>query len=162
MSIKDQVSAEQWKVLLNAPSAASAYVSTASGGVFEMFKEMFTAVKSMQDSAAKAGGSGYGALVDDLLTTIKGMSMQDAQASAVQYQSKDPAGLRAEAKKIVADGVAVAETLPGADGYKRWILDVARQVAETKTGGILGMGGTSVIDEKEQAALDELKVLSGM
>ena len=39
---------------------------------------------------------------------------------------------------------------------------MARKVAETKTGGFLGMGGTSVIDEKEQAALDELAALMGI
>jgi len=43
MSIKDQVTPEQWKALLNAPGAASTYVSTASGGGFDMINEVFTA-----------------------------------------------------------------------------------------------------------------------
>ena len=43
MSVKDTVSPEQWKALINAPGAAAAYVSTASGGVLEMLKETFTA-----------------------------------------------------------------------------------------------------------------------
>ena len=159
MAIKDQVSAEQWKLLMNAPGAASAYVSTASGGVLEMFKELFTAGKFLQDLIKQPTGSGYGTIVDELLTAMKGMSFNDAKAGSVQYQSKDPAGLRAEAKQIVADAAAAVSNLPDKEGYKRWILEVSRQVALTKTGGILGMGGTSVIDEKEQAALDELAAL---
>ena len=56
-------------------------------------------------------------------------------------------------KQVVADGVAIATSLPDGDGFKQWIVDMVRQVAETKTGGILGIGGTSVINEKEQAAI---------
>ena len=162
MSIKEQVSPEQWKSLFNAPSAASTYVSTASGGGLEMFRELFSASKFVQEQVAKTSGSGYGKLVDDFVATIKTMSPKDAMADTIKYQSKDPAGLREEAKKIVAEGVAAASALPDSDGYKRWILDMARKVAETKTGGFLGMGGTSVIDEKEQTALDELAALMGV
>jgi len=159
MAIKDQVTPEQWKLLMNAPGAASAYVSTASGGVLEMFKELFTAGKFMQNLIKQPTGSGYGAIVDELLNAMKGMSLDDAKANSFQYQSKDPAGLRAEAKQIVADAATAVSNLPDKEGYKRWILEIARQVALTKTGGILGMGGTSVIDEKEQAAIDEMAAL---
>jgi hypothetical protein len=161
MSIKEKLSPEQWKAVFNAPSAASTYVSMASGGGLEMFQEMFTAGKVMSELAKQPSGSGYGSLVDDLLAALKSMSISDAKTEIIQYQSKDPVGIRAELKKIVADGAAVAATLPDADGYKRWILDMARKVAETKTGGFLGIGGTSVIDEQEQAALDELKAMMG-
>jgi len=162
MSIKEKVTAEQWKTLFNAPSAASAYVSTASGGGLEMFKELFTASKFIAELTKQSGGSGYGELVDGFIDAIKGMNPKDAKAETIKYQSRDPEGIRAEAKKIAADGAAVASTLPGGDGYKRWILDMARKVAETKTGGFLGAGGTSVIDEKEQAALDELASIMGL
>lgn len=162
MSIKEKVTAEQWKTLFNAPSAASAYVSTASGGGLEMFKELFTASKFIAELTKQSGGSVYGELVDGFIEAIKDMSPKDAKAETIKYQSRDPQGIRTEAKQIVADGAAVASTLPGGDGYKRWLLDMARKVAETKTGGVLGVGGTSVIDEKEQAAIDELASLMGV
>ena len=162
MSIKDQVTPEQWKALLNAPGAASTYISTASGGGFEMINEVFTASKFAREVSLKTGGSGYGPLVDELLAAMKSMTFADAKENTVKYQSKDPAGIRAEVKQFVADAVKIAETLPEVDGYKRWILDMVRKVAETKTGGFLGFGGKSVIDEKEQVALDELKTLFGM
>jgi len=162
MSIKEQMSAEQWKLLFNAPSAASTYVSTASGGGLEMLSEAMTAGKFMQKLAKQATGSGYGAVVDELLGIMKTMSRQDAQAMALKVQSKDIAGVRAEVKQIVADAATAAGALPGGDGYKRWLVDMAREVALTKTGGFLGIGSKSVIDEKEQAALNELATMLGV
>ena len=162
MSIEDQVSSEQWKSLFNTTSAASAYVASASGGGLEMFKELFSASKFMLDSIKNSNGSGYGELADAFLEKMKGMSYKDVKENAAKYESRDLNGMRAEAKQVVADGVAVAATLPGSDGFKRWILDMAREVAETKTGGVLGIGGSSVVDEKEQAALDELAAMMGV
>jgi len=162
MSIKEQVTPEQWKLLFNAPSAASTFVSTASGGGLEMVKELFSASKFMQEMAAKSGGSGYGKVVDDLLASVKGMSFNDAKENTIKYQSKDIASVRTEMKQIVADAAAVVASMPESEGFKRWILDMAREVAETKTGGFLGVGGTSVIDEKEQAALEELAAMLGV
>lgn len=162
MSVKDQVSAEEWKVLFNAPIAASTYVSSASGGGLEMIKEVMSASKFMQELAQKSEGSGYGVLVDDLLATMKGMSFDEAKENTLKYEAKEPAAIREEARQIVSDGIAVAARLAGGHDYKRWILDMAREVAETKTGGFLGIGSKSVIDEKEQAALEELAAMFGL
>lgn len=162
MSIKDRLSAEQWKVVFNAPSAAAMFVSTASGGAFEMIKEILTASSFMQDLIKREGGSGYGELVDDLLATIKGMSTDEVKENAIRFEATDPVAARSEFKQVVADGVEAIAAMPSADGFRRWILDVAREVAETKTGGFLGIGAKSVIDEQEQAALDELKAILGL
>lgn len=159
MTIKERLTEEQWKVLLNAPGAAATYVSTASGGPFEVFNEVFTASKFSAELAMKEGGSGYGVLVDELLQSMKGMTMQDARENTVKYQSRDPQGIREEIKQYVAGAVATAETLPDADGYKRWLVDMVYRVAETRTGGILGIGGSSIVDEQEKAAVEELKAL---
>jgi hypothetical protein len=159
MGIKDQLTSEQWKALFNGANVASIFVAMASGGGLEMIKEVFTAVKFTQELYGKSGGSGYGVLVDDLLASMKGMNMNDVQENTIKLESGDPEDMLSEFKKIVVDAAAVASTLPGGNGYKRWLLDIARQVAETKTGGVLGIGGKAVIDEKEQAALDELAVL---
>ena len=153
MAVKDQVTPEQWKKLFNAISAASTFVSMASGGGLEMIKEVITAGKFAQVLYEKTGGSGYGELVDELLASMKGMTMKDAKENAIKLESRDPAGIRAELKNIVADAVTVASALPGGDGYKRWLLDMAREVTETKTGGFMGIGGKSVIDEKEHETL---------
>lgn len=156
MGTKENLSTEQWQYFFNAPFAASTFVASASGGGLEMLGEIVNATKFMQRLAEQTSGSGYGELVDDLLSVFKGMTKAEAQDSVLQYQSKEPQALRAEAKQIVAKGATVAASLPGGDGYKRWILDLAREVAATKSGGFLGIGSKSVIDEKEEAALQEL------
>lgn len=159
MTIKYQVGAEQWTTLINAPTAAATYVSTASGGGLEMIREILSASKFSAQLSSQEAGSGYGPLVDEVLAAMKGMSLDDARSNRIEYQSKDPAGIREELRSYVTNAVALANTLDGAEGYKRWIIDMAREVAETKTGGFLGIGAKSVIDEKEQAALDELRSL---
>jgi hypothetical protein len=40
-------------------------------------------------------------------------------------------------------------------------MDTARQAAETKTGGFLGIGSKSVTDEQEQAALNDIAAIVG-
>ena len=162
MGIKEQIGQEKWKLLFNAPSAASAFVATASGSGLEVLKEMLSASKFIQEVARKDTGSGYGQVVDDFLAETKGMAPKEARELSIPFQSKSPDAIRTGLKKVVADGAAVAADLPGGDGFKRWLVDMARQVAETKTGGVLGIGGTAVIDEKEQAAIDELAEMLGV
>ena len=162
MTVREQLTSEQWKALLNAPGAAATFVSTASGGPMEVFNEVFTASKFSAELAVKEGGSGYGTLVDELLLSMKGMTMQDARENSVKYESRDPQGIREEIKQYIAEAVAITETIPDADGYKRWLIDMVYKVAETRTGGILGIGGRSIVDEKENAAVEELKTLMGI
>jgi len=157
MSIKDQLSAEQWKLLLNAPGAASAFVSSASGGAMDMAQEMAATSKFLQTSVG-----GYGALVDELLNAMQTMTLQEKKTNSYAYQAKDMTGMRSEAKQVVADAAAAIAALPEGDGWKRWLVELTRQVALTKTGGILGFGGKSVIDEQEQKALDELAAMLGV
>lgn len=156
MGVKDQLTAEQFKAIYNGPMAAAAYVSTASGGGFDMVSEMVSAGKFLSEQLKSGGESGYGELVDGLLTDLRGMSKEEAKAAAIKFEGKDPATVRGQAREIVADAGAAAAGMAGADGYKKWILDIAKTVAATKTGGFLGIGGKSEVDEHEQAALDEL------
>jgi hypothetical protein len=162
MGIKDQVSEEQWRALFNTPSAASAYVSLASGRGLEIFNDMFSASKFIQNEAKHASNSGYGKMMDDFLIAINSMSPKDARADAITYKSKDFDSIRAEAKKIVAEGAAVASKILEGNGYKRWVFDLALNIAETKTGGFFGFGVRSVIDRNKQVALSELAEILGV
>ncbi len=162
MSVKDQVGEEKWAALINAPAAASTFISTASGGGLEVFREVLSASKFFAELSQQSGGSGYGSLVDEVLAAMKAMTLGEARENRIEYQSREPSGIRQELKQHVASAVAIAEGLPGGDGYKRWLLDAAREVAETRTGGFLGIGAKSVIDEQEQAAINELSSMFGM
>jgi hypothetical protein len=156
MGLKDQLTAEQFKEVYNAPLAAATYVSTASGGGFEMVSELLSAGKFISEQLKAGGETGYGELVDGLLADLRGMSKEEAKAETVRYEGKDPATLRGQARQIVVDAASAVNDMAGADGFKKWVLDIAQKVAEAKTGGFLGIGAKSVVDVQEQAALDDL------
>jgi hypothetical protein len=156
MGLKDQLSAEQFRAAYNAPLAAATYVSTASGGGFEMVSELLSAGKFIGEQLKAGGETGYGEVVDGLLADLRGMSRDEAKAETVRYEGKDPAALRGQARQIVVDAWTAVGGMSGADGFARWILDIAQAVAAAKTGGFLGIGAKSVVDAQEQAALDDL------
>jgi hypothetical protein len=156
VGLKDQLTAEAFRVVYNAPLAAATYVSTASGGGFEMVSELLSAGKFISEQLKTGGETGYGELVDGLLADLRGMSKDEAKAETARYESKDPAAVRGQARQIVADAGTAVAGMPGADGFKLWVMDIAHTVAATKTGGFLGIGARSVVDAQEQAALDEL------
>lgn len=159
MGIKDQITPEQWKALLNAPSYAAEYVATASGGSLDFIQEVFTSMKVVQDTAVRKDGSGFGKLVDEIISEMSEMTFKEAREDSIKTESTDMTSMREAAKTVVVDAAAAASSLEGGDGYKRWLLYVARKVAETRTGGVLGFGGSSTVDAKEEAALAELKAI---
>ena len=162
MSIKDQLTPEQWKFVFNAPMASATYVATSSGGGFEMIKEIMEVGKFMSQGA-QAGDSSYGELVGDYLNLMKTMSKDEMKANSIQYENtKDVAAVREQTKQTVANAWTAVSALPGADGFAKWIVEIGRTAALTKTGGHFGIGNKSVIDEQEQAALDELAAVLGV
>lgn len=160
MGLRAQVTPEQFKTIFNGPAAASQYVATASGGTLETIGEMMTAAKAMQAKLVEGTGS-YGPLVAGIAEDVKALGLSDVDDITVKLQGSDMSSLRAAAKQLVADAAAAVAAMPGADGYKQWVLEVARAAAASKTGGFLGIGAKSVVDEKEEAALAELAALWG-
>lgn len=156
MSIKDQIGSENWKLIFNSMTMASSFVSIASGGGMETLKELISATKFAQELSHKEDGSGYGELVDEILESMKDIGMKDAKDIAIKYESKTVDGLRDELKNLISQVVNAASGLPGEEGFRQWLFDLACRVAKTKTGGFLGIGGKSVVDEQEQIAMDEL------
>ncbi|HRX02134.1 MAG: hypothetical protein H6646_07680 [Anaerolineales bacterium] len=157
MDIKQDLSAEDFKLVFNTPLAAATLVAASSGGGFDMIKELTSASQFMASEAKKGGESGYGELVDSLLAAILGMSKDEGKTLEMQYEkSQDPKAMIAQVRQTVVNGWAVVAALPGADGFAKWVLDVARAAALAKTGGHFGFGNKSEIDAQEQAALDDL------
>ena len=157
MDLKQELSPEDFKLVFNAPLAGATYVAAASGGSFDMVKELTSASKFMAAEAQKGTESGYGELADNLLAAMRGMSHDNSKAMQIQYEkSQNPADMIKQIRQTVVDGWAVVAGLPGADGFARFVVDVAKAAALTKTGGHFGFGNTSEVDAQEQAALDDL------
>ena len=164
MRFKNKLSAEQWQAIANGPFAVATFIGLASGNAMDLVVEMATVGKLMATAAAPGEPSGYGELVDAVLAEMDSVKKADAKGTTLHYggKDKDEAAMRAQARMVIVEVAATIGGLPGADGYRRWLLDIARNTALTKTGGFFGIGGKSEIDTKEQAALDELAAILGI
>jgi hypothetical protein len=162
MSLKTDLTAEQFNAVINTVPAAAAYVGLASGGAFNFVREMLASgrfVEAATQADAQQGVGDHGPLVAEVLETLKTMTRDDAQALAQQFEQKaqgEKADPRALAKQAVAAGWDAVKARPGAQEFARWVLDGARAAALTSSGGFLGIGAKSEVDPQEQAALDEL------
>jgi hypothetical protein len=158
MSLKTDLTPEQFNAVINAVPAAAAYVGLASGGAINFVREMLASGRHME-AAVQQGAGERGPIVAEVLDTLKTMTREDAQALAAQFEQKaegekvDP---RVQAKQAVAAGWSAVKALPGAQEFARWVLDGARAVALTRSGGFLGIGSKAEVDPQEQAALDDL------
>lgn len=160
MDLKEQLSPEQFKAVFNVPLAGATYVAVSSGGGFDMVKELTNASKFMAAEAQKGAEGGYGELTTSLLTAMTGMSKDDSKSMQIAYEkTNDRVAMIAQIKQTVVDGWAVVAGLPGADGFAKFVIDVANTAALSKTGGHFGFGNKSEIDEKEQTALDDLAAI---
>jgi hypothetical protein len=145
---------EEARLLYNAPFAAATYVSLASGGMIDFVKEMAAANRFLCEQTRPGH---YGELVDALLAGFHGMSRAQMRELEFLYNSGDLTTLRTEAREVVAGAAAVLGTLPGADGYRQWLMAAAHAAALAGSGTLLpGGGDRPEIDPHEQAAIEEL------
>jgi hypothetical protein len=141
MPAKSDFAPEEWQTLFTAAPMVSLGVSAASpSGPFGVLKEMFSVGMAVAD-VLKTGSDN--ALVKALV--------EDMKARGTKPEA--PKGMKTpeDAKKAVLDHMSrvsdiLAKKAPAdADGFKRWLLDVANRVAEASNeGGFLGFGGEKV------------------
>ena len=87
------------------------------------------------------------------------MSKDEMKANSIEYQNtKDMAAVREQTRQTVANAWAAVSALSGADGFAKWIVEIGRTAALTKTGGHFGIGNKSVIDDKEPVSYTHLDV----
>jgi hypothetical protein len=171
----EPVTPEQRRLLLNAPFAAATYVSLASGGMIDFVKEMAAASRFLCEQTPRGR---YGALVDGLLAELQGMSRARAKELEFYYGSGDPAAIREEARRVVAEAAAVLATVqaphpltpavlatvqaphpltPAAvDGYRQWLMAAVHTAALAGTGTLIPGSSRAEIDVHEEAAIAEL------
>lgn len=146
MAFNDQLTSEQWRALRQGPWAAGCYVATAVGGKVQQVREMLALGESLRRQIERAGEG-------DLIAAVTAAVLGAHAADIGPELSPDdrPALLRA----VAAAGV-VADGLPGGAAYKRWLMLLAREVAEAESdGGFLGFGAEAV-HAAEQTALAEI------
>lgn len=151
----------EWNQLLKASEMTAFYISLASpSGAMGILKEMMAATNEVIAAIRKSSGN---SLVDELAADIKQRIDQGVRLeSPVLAGSADDA--REQCLQYFRDLSALvnAKASEEADGFKKWLLEVAHQSAEAaREGGFLGIGGEKV-NEAEQTALNELARILGV
>jgi hypothetical protein len=153
MANKADFTSDEWAELLKAPGWASlAVVAASPSGPIGVVKEMFAAGKILADAKKGAENPLVNALVADF--TAAGRQ----QAQPAELSGKSPAEIRSLAVTALTRVASLVDAKAGSDaeGFKRWLADLAMRVAQAaKEGGFLGFGGTPV-DEKETATLSDI------
>ncbi len=138
---------DQWELVASAPVLVGMAVARAEdSGFLGSIKETRTLMGTI---AAQAEQSPAGSLIAQAATT-------DTDEQYEQYRESDPAALAADAVAVcrqVAEALAAVAQPDEADGYKRWVLDVARAVAgAAKEHGVrVSVGEEAVITQVETA-----------
>jgi hypothetical protein len=156
-TIKDY-SAEEWKAISGAPVAAGLLItlSDASGPV-GIAKEAMAVGKAISESA-----------VADASELVKAIA-ESAKPGGGRPELPDvPTGDRAKATEtllgVIKNAVATVQAKSPAEvqGYKTWLASVATKVSQaSKEGGFLGIGGT-LVSREEQDALKQLADVLGV
>lgn len=159
MTTKADFSAEEWSSLIQAPLAASLYISVADPSLFGAFGEVFSVTRQLVSEAQAPDGN---ELLSAMLAEFKDMT--GARAAQPQIDSRDPAGVKAELLEQIERAVALLNTkasqAEATEIKQRLYLFAQRTAQASKEGGFLGMGGTRV-SEAETAALGELARIMG-
>jgi hypothetical protein len=160
MTTKADYTPEEWDLLKKAPlmMAAAVIVSDLSGSV-GVAKEFLSMAQAVEETGQQGDVNELiAALVADL------QAPQAAQSDA----SEEPLDLSEAREKALAESREVAALLAQkttsaeADGFKRWMLSIAKRVSEAaREGGVLGIG-SKLVSEKETTMLREIAAALGI
>jgi hypothetical protein len=149
MTGKADFTADEWKLLREAPTSAGMLVMEADrGGVI---RESFSMAKAYTEARTEHGSS---QLLDDLASErpevdrTRFQSVEDLRSSLTQH-IRDAIGLLKE--KAAAEEV---------EEYRRFVMTVANRVADAHREGFMGMSGERVSDA-ERKALAEVAEAAG-
>jgi hypothetical protein len=145
---KTDFAPDEWQVLFAAAPMAGLGISASSpNGPFGVVKEMFSVGMALAEVVKKGSDN----------------SLVKAVADDMQARGTKPEGLKGvkspeEALRAVLEHMGkvsdiVAKKAPAeAEGFKRWLVEIAKRVAEASNeGGFLGFGGEKVSAKEREA-----------
>jgi hypothetical protein len=160
MTGKSDFTAEEWSLLRQAPVLAALVVADADeGGTVDELASIAHFFGEVRDHLwARGERSASIGLVDE------GPEFDRARFGSAE-EGINAQAVADAAPPAIGEAIATAQRKGDSEDlerYRRFILALARRVAEAhREGGILGIGGKP-ISEREQAALDELAGLVGL
>jgi hypothetical protein len=156
MSTKTDYSAEEWKAISGAPVAAGLLITLSDpSGAVGITKEALAVGKAISDATSSDAPE----IVKALAETVKGGTRPELPDVPMGDRAKTKDALIEVIKAAV--GAIQSKSPAEAESYKAWLTSVAARVAQaSKEGGFLGIGGTQVSAE-EQDALKQLAEVLG-
>lgn len=150
MTKKADFNAEEWSLISTAPAIAGMIVATAERG--GTLRESVSIGRVYGTARRETGES---ELVAELAGTMPDLKLAEFR-SAEEVRTGGAQKLREAVALVEQKG-----TSEEADAYRRFIVELARQVAEShKEGGFIGIGGKPVSD-REALAIDEVRAAVG-
>lgn len=147
MALKDTVTDDQWKQIVQTPFVAGFAVTAADpGGLIGAFQESTAMARSLRDAAETGGdGSIAKAILDELKTSDGRTTIRDAMNDLIKGQKPAQASAAAVAQ-VQKTLTLVAQTAPEEFApLVELVRSTAQNVAEAaKEGGFLGFGGEPV------------------
>lgn len=150
MTKKADFTEEEWKRIVSAPPMVGVVVAAASlSGPFGLMKEMLAVGMAMGEIAERGSDNALlAALVENVKQRATMPEAPENWMGAPMLAKERALSHLSEVAQILYRKVPDAE----AEEFKRWLVSLAKRVAEAaKEGGILGFGGELVTDEERSA-----------
>jgi hypothetical protein len=161
MVSKTDFTAEEWKQIINAPQLASLYIALASpSGPLGIVQEMMATTLSVVEAIQKAGDN---TLINAVAADFKEKAEKREKAESVEMGT-DIAQVKTQCLQACRDlGTLLQQKAPAeADGYLKWIHQIAQHsAAAAREGGLLGFGGEKV-SPAETTALSDIATALGI
>ena len=155
MAEKDRFTAEEWSALVRAPTGAFSLVFAADTFAFvSMVKESFAGGQAIRAARKEED---WPAVVGEM---IDYQEAHHRELSAGTQSGESMGQARRIARDLLTEAAQAAQKLTSEEleGYLRWVLGIARHVAESAK----ELGSDTRISTNEAAALEEIeRVLRG-
>jgi hypothetical protein len=153
MSTKSDYGAEEWKAITGAPVLSGLFITLAdASGPVGIVKEAMAVGKAITDSA---GAGNTPEIVKALAESVKNAG---GRPELPDVPKGDRATMKTDVLGRIMNAVTTiqAKSPAEADAFKGWLVSIAVNVAlASKEGGFLGLGGT-LVSKDEQDALKTL------
>ncbi|MFD0980299.1 hypothetical protein [Tropicimonas aquimaris] len=163
MTPKEQLPAEDWAGILQAPMLAGFAVTAADpSGLIGAFQESAAMAGSLRDAAA---GAGTGSLASEVFGAYKTAEGRKTAVEGIRALAKGRKAAEASEAAVGRLGEVmrvVERELPDqAPSFRDFLITTAMKTAEASMeGGFLGFGGEKISDA-ERKSLDDLKAALG-
>ena len=158
VDLSSKFSPEEWTLIKSSPFLAGLFVTLSDlhSGLFGAIKEGFVPSQAVVEALTGASNP----VVGSVAASIKEMAgKREKLQPPLSVAGKKPEEVKAEVAAQLAKISAILEGKVPADqaeGFKSWLVDIARKVANAATeGGFFGFGGQRV-SAAETAAINEL------